>query len=192
MVSGSLSVFAGLMLMTLYLEYRAFQDEVVTTATASPSSSTSQTDNAMTLTDRSQDWVATILDRPLFKVSRRPPPGSAAGISRGTGLPRLSGTLVTSLQRSAIFAGPAGSKPVVIAEGAKLGGYTVQSIGAGRVVLVGPDGSIVLKPSFDTVPAATRATTAGPNLLAPAAQADRQSLLDLVRNGPAAAERPSQ
>jgi hypothetical protein len=192
MVAGGLSVFAGLLLITLYLEYRAFQDESLTTATPSPSSSTTKTDNAMTLTDRSQDWVATILDRPLFKVSRRPPPGSAAGISRGTGLPRLSGTLVTSSQRSAIFAGPGGAKPVVIAEGAKLGSYTVQSIGAGRVVLIGPDGPVMLKPSFDTAPVAAMAAIAEPSLLIPAAQADRQSLLDRVRNGPVAAERPSQ
>lgn len=185
-VAVGLAALAGLLVTTLALEYQAFQQDPGPMPLPSLASPALQAENATFPADRSQDWVAIILDRPLFNVSRRPPPGAAAAASRGTGLPRLSGILVAASQRRAIFAGPAGSKPVVIAEGAKLGGYTVQSIGGGQVTLAGPAGTVVLRPAFDA--AAPSPATAVPDLFVPE-QADRQSLLDRVRNGPAAAGR---
>ena len=190
MVTGGLALLGGILALTLYMEYRAFEQGTAPMPAQSPSSPAAQADKAVTRSDRSQDWVAAILERPLFNVSRRPAPGLAARASRGTGLPRLSGILVTSSQRHAIFAGAAGSKPVVIAEGAKLAGYTVQSIGGGQVVLAGPSGTLVLKPAFDPAPSVAVPSVAMPDQVGPVTQPGRPSLIDLVRNGPAA-QRPS-
>jgi len=64
-------------------------------------------------------------------------------------LPRLSGVLLSGGNRSVIFAAPDGGRPTVVAEGGQVAGYTVQSIEPGRVTLAGPDGTRVLRPSFD-------------------------------------------
>ena len=107
--------------------------------------------------DASSGWQATLLQRPLFSPSRRPPPGTgAAGI---IGLPRLAGVLVAPGDRHAIFAGG-----IVVAEGGSVGSYTVQTIEAGQVTLRGPDGTRLLRPAFASVSAAAQAAAvpAGP------------------------------
>lgn len=98
--------------------------------------------------DRTGDWVATVLARPLFSPDRRPAVDTAtvAGTSL-PGLPRLSGILVGPFGRQAIFAA-SGRKPIVVEEGAKIDAYTVKSIDATQVRLLGPNGMQVLKPSF--------------------------------------------
>jgi hypothetical protein len=105
-----------------------------------------------------QARVDAILRRPLFRPDRRPPAGAAP--AGPAGLPRLSGILVSSLGKSLIFdGGGAEGKPTVVAEGGRIGVYTVQSIGAGQATVVGPDGPKVLQLSF-AVPAAPRPTVA--------------------------------
>ena len=103
--------------------------------------------------DPGPGWQATLLQRPLFSPSRRPPPGAgAAGVS---GLPRLAGVLVAPGDRHAIFAGG-----IVVAEGGSVGRYTVQAIDAGQVTLRGPEGTQVLRPAFASVSAGAKAVAA--------------------------------
>ncbi len=107
-------------------------------------------------TDHTDAWVSTVLARPLFSPDRRPPADAAAAAgSRLPGLPRLAGIIVGPFGRSAIFA-PDGNKPLVVQEGARIAAYTVKSIEATQVRLVGPDGARVLYPSFESNAAPAR------------------------------------
>lgn len=92
------------------------------------------------------DWVAAILTRPLFSPDRRPSADAVAAADHA-GLPRLSGIAIGPSGRSAIFDAD-GSKPIVIAEGGRIGAYTVRSIDPGQVRVVGPNGAQTLTPSF--------------------------------------------
>jgi hypothetical protein len=106
--------------------------------------------------DHTNDWVATVLARPLFSPDRRPAADAVTVASGRTvpGLPRLAGILVGPFGRSAIFASN-GAKPIVVQEGGRVAAYTIKSIEATQVRLLGPDGAQVLYPSFE--PAATPA-----------------------------------
>lgn len=100
--------------------------------------------------DHSGEWVATILGRPLFSPDRRPS-ATALTVAGLPGLPRLSGIMFGPFGRSAIFA-PAGAKPLVAQEGARIAGYTVKAIEATQVRLIGPSGNVVLYPTFAAAP----------------------------------------
>lgn len=95
--------------------------------------------------DRERGWVATALARPLFSPDRRP--SAVAATAGPSGLPRLTGTLVSPSERSAIFAA-VGHIPIVVHEGGRIDAYTVMSIEAGLVRLRGPDGMRILHPTF--------------------------------------------
>jgi hypothetical protein len=104
--------------------------------------------------DRTGEWAATALARPLFAQDRRPVPeprgAAVAGGPGGRELPRLAGVMVTPAGSAAIFAGTGeGAKPQVVRVGERLGGFEVNAILAGEVTLTGPDGERVLRPSFD-------------------------------------------
>jgi hypothetical protein len=109
--------------------------------------------------DHSGEWVGTILGRPLFSPDRRPS-SAAAAVAGFPGLPRLSGIMVGPFGRSAIFAAD-GAKPLVVQEGARVVGYTVKAIEATQVRLAGPNGNVVLYPSFAAA-SAGRVTKAPP------------------------------
>jgi hypothetical protein len=106
--------------------------------------------------DRAQEWVATILARPLFSRDRRPPatPGQNATVA-AMSMPRLAGILVSPLGRTAIFSAANGGKPIVVSEGSHLGRFVVQSIDVGQVTLMGPEGQRTLRPAFDNATAPT-------------------------------------
>ncbi len=110
--------------------------------------------------DHRQAWVETILARPLFAPDRRAPAAAAGSGAPQPALPRVAGILVEGSRRSVIFAGTGEGRSVVVAEGAELNGYRVQSIDAGQVIVSGPGGVQVLRPSFDPRPSA--APAAGP------------------------------
>jgi hypothetical protein len=111
-----------------------------TRTTALPSSVTSA------VIDHSEEWANTILARPLFSPDRRPA-SVAASVANIPGLPRLTGIMVGPFGRSAIFAAD-GPKPLVVQEGARVAGYTIMVIEAAQVRLSGPNGNVVLYPSF--------------------------------------------
>lgn len=104
--------------------------------------------------DHMNDWLTTILARPLFSPDRRPPAAaSAVSGERLAGLPRLSGVLVGPFGRRAIFASD-GGKPLVVGEGGRVADWTVRVIEAGAVEVAGPDGDHILRPSFENMPEA--------------------------------------
>lgn len=126
--------------------------------------------------DHAPEWVATILDRPLFSPTRRPSATAAAGPGKPVAEeapPRLAGVLVSEAGRGAIFARP-GDKPTLAAEGDRVGPYLVRSIAAGEVTVVGPHGVVVLHPAF------ANARESGPTVPVAATP----SLLDKLRAGP--------
>jgi hypothetical protein len=135
--------------------------------------------------DHLGDRIATILARPLFNANRRPVLLSAdATIAT---IPRLAGIVVSESERLAFFAGGPGAKAIVAAEGEHVGGYILRAIAPDRVTLVGPDGPQLLRPTFDPTPAASseaKKTSAKVDQAALPIEGSRQSLLDLVRNGP--------
>jgi hypothetical protein len=63
-------------------------------------------------------------------------------------LPRISGIVVTPNRKSVIFAAVSEGKPTVAEEGGHVGVFLIQSIEPGGVTVSGPDGSLVLRPSF--------------------------------------------
>ncbi len=94
-----------------------------------------------------EQWAATVLARPLFTISRRPP---RVETSRGTAAApdqaRLSGILIGRFGRQAIFAPEGGGKPLVLGEGAQINESRIQSIQPNQVILAS---GAVLTPSFD-------------------------------------------
>jgi hypothetical protein len=80
--------------------------------------------------------VRTILTRPLFAPSRRPPAGA---IATGELLPRLAGVIIGPDIRRAIFV-PAKGGVIVVPEGGRAGDYEIRSIAPDEVVLSGPEG----------------------------------------------------
>jgi hypothetical protein len=99
--------------------------------------------------DHTDEWVATILARPLFTRDRKPTTDHpAATVALSETLPRLAGIAISPYGRQAIFAGDDG-KPVVVSEGGQVAGYTVRAITAGMVQIDGPDGKRALVPAFD-------------------------------------------
>jgi hypothetical protein len=108
---------------------------------------------------RLDELVATILARPLFSSTRRPPQNAPAGASADSDLAdtRLTGIVTEPRRRLAIFA-VNGEKPLKVAEGDAVSGWRIESITAREVSLSGPSGSKTLQPKMD------------PNLAPPAGQ----------------------
>jgi hypothetical protein len=101
--------------------------------------------------DNTDEWVDTILTRPLFSRDRRPTPEASKGGGDVaiSSMPRLTGVLVNGDDRRALFAAPEGGKPLVAKTGAVLGPYTIEAIEPGRVTVSGPQGTLELKPAYD-------------------------------------------
>lgn len=95
-------------------------------------------------------WAETVIRRPLFTIGRRPArTATPSHMVSATGLPRLSGIMITAGGRRAIFM-PDGGKPLTLAEGATLDDNTVRLIAPDRVVLSGPKGETILRPTYDS------------------------------------------
>ena len=91
-----------------------------------------------------QRWMATILARPLFTPSRRPP----AEAAQVTGALRLTGTIVGPDGPRAIFEPQGGGRAVVVREGERVGGALVRAIAPGKVFVADASGLRLLQPSF--------------------------------------------
>jgi hypothetical protein len=107
-------------------------------------------------------WVRTILARPVFSPSRRPPPGAAGSDTAGAA--RLAGIVVSGTSKQAIFAPAGDGKPVVLAVGGRIGALVLTSIEPDQVVVMGPDGEHRLRPAFDhSAPSTTAAAGLQPS-----------------------------
>ena len=105
---------------------------------------------------RLEELLTTVLGRPLFSSSRRPPQ-TAANDSGGTSDladTRLTGIVTEPGRSIAIFA-VNGAKPLKLTEGEAVSGWRIESITPREVGLSGPGGSKTLTPKID------------PNLAAP-------------------------
>lgn len=93
----------------------------------------------------------TLLARPLFSQTRRPPnvASPAAAAASADPLPRMTGILIDGPNRRAIFAGAQGGKAITVVEGGHLGAFTVQSIEPRQVTVIGPGGPRTLRTAFD-------------------------------------------
>jgi len=99
---------------------------------------------------RYNELLATILARPLFSSTRRPPPRGGDNAMGDSGLAdtRLTGIVVVPGHRIAIFA-PLGAKALVVSEGETVSGWRVERINPREVSLSGPSGTKTLQPKFD-------------------------------------------
>jgi hypothetical protein len=99
-------------------------------------------------------WQASSLARPLFSRSRRPPAETrqVAAAAAAVTVPRLTGVLVGPFGASAVFMVSGSDKPVTVQEGDQMGAYRIRRITPGEVVVDGPDGERVLRPSFGSAP----------------------------------------
>jgi hypothetical protein len=104
-------------------------------------------------------WMAVILDRPLFSGDRRPVAIVAAAAA---GVPRLAGIIMAPDQAAAIFQRAKGAKPLVARPGEAVGEWVVTTIAADGVSLRKADARITLTPQFDGGPA-TGAPAAAPH-----------------------------
>ena len=128
-----------------------------------------QVDAGSAVSEPSGSEMVVALARPLFTPGRRPETSEAASPLAAPGrpeLPRLTGILVTSAGRRAIFAELAGGHATVVMEGSSVGPWRVEAIRAAEVQLAGPDGRRTVRPSYSQTP-----TLAGGQLPL-AAQAD--------------------
>jgi len=92
-------------------------------------------------------WARSILARPLFSISRRPPKLAAGHHDEaGPSEARLSGIMIGRFGRRAIFAPDGPGKPMVLAEGASVNDSTIQKILPDQVILAS---GTVLRPAFD-------------------------------------------
>jgi hypothetical protein len=114
-----------------------------------------------------QRWMATILERPLFTPSRRPP----AEAAQLTGALRLTGTIVGPDGPRAIFEPQEGGRAMVVREGERVGGALVRAIAPGKVVIVDGRGLRLLQPSFTS---SAESLLGGPDSSVPAAAAERR------------------
>ena len=107
----------------------------------------------------SRFWVASILRRPLFSPNRHP---AAVTTASGSGLPRLTGIIITPSDKRALFAAPDGRTLISLGEGGRLGAYTMQLIEAGQITIDGPSGTRVLHPAFKSAQEEQTATNVPP------------------------------
>jgi general secretion pathway protein N len=100
---------------------------------------------------RPEELVATVLARPLFSSTRRPPQDAPSGAAADSDLndARLTGIVTTPRHRLAIFA-VTGDKPLRVAEGDAVSGWRIESITPREVSLSGPSGTKTLQPKLDT------------------------------------------
>jgi hypothetical protein len=80
-------------------------------------------------------WVATSLERPLMRESRRPDRAAGDGERKNDDVLRLAGVVTGPFGDRAIFVLPGVAKPVVANVGGQLGDLVVRSIEPGRVVV---------------------------------------------------------
>jgi hypothetical protein len=93
------------------------------------------------------DIADTVLERPLFSPDRRLPKSAAVAGGDTETVPRLTGIIVGPDGGRAIFDDGSG-RPRIVAEGDRLGRFTLGEISPGQVSLIASEGERVLRPRF--------------------------------------------
>lgn len=123
----------------------------VTEPVVAPSSIAKTDENSATrrVAPATKQLVATVLARPLFSATRRPPENEQDG-HPDTSLNdlRLTGILIMPDQHFAIFVGSNG-KPLIRSEGEMISDWRVENIAAQSIFLTGPGGTATLEPKAD-------------------------------------------
>ena len=153
---AALLLFAGVCLASLVLvELRPAAGPSEPAPAPSPVSATPDAPAApAVLQTNPTPLVETLLARPLFSQTRRPPNVASpvgAAPSAAVPLPRMTAIMIDGPRRSAIFAAPgsSGGKPSIVTEGSNIGPFTVQTIEPQQVIVMGPDGKRTVRTSFD-------------------------------------------
>lgn len=99
---------------------------------------------------RLDELLATVLARPLFSSTRRPPQTASTEAATDSDLAgtRLTGIVTEPGRRIAVFA-VNGAKPLRLGEGEDVSGWRIESITPREVSLSGPSGTKTLQPKFD-------------------------------------------
>jgi hypothetical protein len=102
-----------------------------------------------------EELLATVLGRPLFSSSRRPPQTATddGGGTSDLADTRLTGIVTEPGRSIAIFA-VNGAKPLKLTEGEAVSGWRIESITPREVALSGPGGAKTLEPKIDPTLAA--------------------------------------
>ena len=153
----ALGLLAALLSATLIAEWNTAEPPPRAPALGVASGAPSGTPAAPAQGGRTAEFAQISLARPLFSPDRRPAAvGAAAASAPDNALPRLTGIMVTPAGRSAIFAG--GPRALVVVEGGRVGNFTVRTIEPNQVILLGPDGTRLIRPTFgESKPAAPAA-----------------------------------
>ena len=133
-----------------------------TDITPAPAAQTADANTAPQDAGSPADYTMTINARPVFRADRHPYQTNDQDVvsTAPVDLPRLTGILLSSDLKRAIFAPDGSDKPIVVAEGENVGDWRVQEIAADSVTMTGPDGTRRLRPKFaaNAVPATTPGT----------------------------------
>jgi hypothetical protein len=143
--------------------------------TAAPDTGATETTDAQQGGESPSDFATAVLARPLFRPGRHPfPTHDEDALAAPVDLPRLTGILLSSDIKRAIFAPEGSDRPIVVAEGESVGDWRVQEIAADSVTMTGPDGTRHLRPKFaanqtPATPGGTDAAVPEPTAPAPTA-----------------------
>lgn len=138
-----------------------------------PATVSSQTDGLSAAPNETRadpnQLVSTILARPLFSSTRRPPPIADNDVSSTfeLGGARLTAIVIAPDERIAIF-DMKGAKPLVLNEGQTVSGWRVDSITPSEVSLVGPGGLKTLQPKLNPSPTVSSNSAAPASSVPPA------------------------
>jgi hypothetical protein len=98
--------------------------------------------------DPVEAWVATSLERPLLRESRRPDKVVRESQGKGDDILRLAAVMTGPFGDRAIFIMPGSAKPVVAKIGTQVSDFVVRSIEPGRVVVETNDVKRTFKPIY--------------------------------------------
>jgi general secretion pathway protein N len=175
---------AGLVVIELTISSGTDPETVAAPDTAAPETAAAQPGS-----ESPSDYANTILARPLFRPDRHPFPTNDqdALATAPVDLPRLTGILLSSDVKRAIFAPEGSDQSIVVAEGETVGDWRVQEIAADSVTMVGPDGTRRLRPKFaaNLVPATPGGVDAPAPAPEPAPPAPSGPLPQLPKRGAA-------